>query len=73
MTGLESGLTDPEVAEHVPDFFFTPGDVDGRRVWARCRPPVARPSRDKPAAGVRVPGSAVHKQADAVSEAAHSA
>lgn len=34
MTGLESGLTDPEVAEHVPDFFFTPGDVQGKRVWA---------------------------------------
>jgi SnoaL-like protein len=34
MTGLESGLTDPEVAESLPEFFFTPGDVDGRRVWA---------------------------------------
>ncbi len=34
MAGLESGLTDPDVAEHVPDCFFTPGDVDGRRVWA---------------------------------------
>ena len=29
-----SVLTDPDVAEHVRDFFFTPGDVDGRRVWA---------------------------------------
>ena len=34
MTGLESGLTDPDVAENVPDWFFTPGDVDGKKVWA---------------------------------------
>ena len=34
MTGLESGLTDPEVAAGVPDYFFTPGDVDGKKVWA---------------------------------------
>ena len=40
MTGLESGLTDPEVAEHVPDFFFTPGDVDGRRGGGRCGHPL---------------------------------
>lgn len=34
MTGLESGLTDPEVAGNVPDFFFEPGDVLGKKVWA---------------------------------------
>jgi hypothetical protein len=34
MTGLESGLTDPEVAEHQPDYFFEPEDVDGKKVWA---------------------------------------
>jgi hypothetical protein len=34
MTGLESGLTDPEVADSLPDYFFTPGDVDGKKVWA---------------------------------------
>jgi SnoaL-like domain len=34
MTGLESGLTDPEVAAGLPEFFFTPGDVDGKKVWA---------------------------------------
>jgi SnoaL-like domain len=34
MTGLESGLTDPEVAEQQPDYFFEPDDVDGKKVWA---------------------------------------
>lgn len=34
MTGLESGLTDPDVASDVPEWFFTPGDVDGKQVWA---------------------------------------
>jgi hypothetical protein len=34
MFGLESGLADPEVAEALPDFLFTPGEVDGKRVWA---------------------------------------
>ncbi len=34
MTGLESGLTDPEVASNLPEYFFTPGDVDGKKVWA---------------------------------------
>jgi hypothetical protein len=34
MTGLESGLTDPEVAEGLPGYFFTPGEVDGKKVWA---------------------------------------
>jgi hypothetical protein len=34
MTGLESGLTAPEEATNVPDFFFEPDEVDGKRVWA---------------------------------------
>ena len=34
MTGLESGLTDAEVAGNVPDFFFEPGEVLGKKVWA---------------------------------------
>lgn len=34
MTGLESGLTEPEIAEHQPDFFFEPAPVRGKRVWA---------------------------------------
>jgi hypothetical protein len=34
MTGLESGLTDPEVAVNVPDYFFAPGEVLGKKVWA---------------------------------------
>lgn len=34
MNGLESGLTDPEVAGNVPDFFFEPNEVLGKKVWA---------------------------------------
>lgn len=34
MAGLESGLTDPEVAKNVPEWVFSGGEVDGRRVWA---------------------------------------
>src|SRR5690349_2266882 len=34
MTGLESGLTDPDVATHVPPYFFEEDDVDGKKVWA---------------------------------------
>jgi hypothetical protein len=34
MTGLESGLTDPEVAEQQPEYFFEPEDVLGKKVWA---------------------------------------
>lgn len=34
MAGIESGLTDPEEAEHVPPFMFSGADVDGRKVWA---------------------------------------
>jgi hypothetical protein len=34
MAGLESGLTDPEVAENVPEWVFSGGEVDGKRVWA---------------------------------------
>jgi hypothetical protein len=34
MTGLESGLTDPEVAAHQPEYFFEPDEVDGKKVWA---------------------------------------
>lgn len=34
MAGLESGLTDPEIARHVPDWVFSGGEVDGKRVWA---------------------------------------
>lgn len=34
MNGLESGLTDPAVAGNIPDFFFEPDEVDGKRVWA---------------------------------------
>jgi hypothetical protein len=32
--GLESGLTDPEVAGGVPEWVFSKGDVDGKRIWA---------------------------------------
>jgi len=32
--GLESGLTDPGVAEHIPEWIFSGGEVDGKRVWA---------------------------------------
>lgn len=34
MAGLESGLTDPEVAKGVPEWVFSGGEVDGKRVWA---------------------------------------
>ena len=34
MAGIESGLTEPAEAEHIPPFFFTPREVDGRKVWA---------------------------------------
>jgi SnoaL-like domain len=34
MAGTESGLTDPAVAENVPDWVFSGGEVDGKRVWA---------------------------------------
>jgi hypothetical protein len=34
MTGLESGLTDPEVATNVPEFFFEADEVLGKKVWA---------------------------------------
>jgi SnoaL-like protein len=40
MTGLESGLTDPAVAEGIPPFFFAPEEVLGKKVWAHwvwCR------------------------------------
>ena len=36
MNGLVSGLTHPEVAGNVPDFFFEPNDVLGKKVWAHC-------------------------------------
>lgn len=34
MAGLESGLTDPEVAAGMPDFMYSPGEVRGKKVWA---------------------------------------
>lgn len=34
MSGCESGLTDPEVAEQQPQYMFSPGMVQGKRVWA---------------------------------------
>ncbi len=34
MAGTESGLTDPEVAKGVPEWVFSGGEVDGKRVWA---------------------------------------
>ncbi|GLY81994.1 nuclear transport factor 2 family protein [Actinoallomurus iriomotensis] len=34
MMGLESGLTEPAEAEHIPEFFFAKQDVDGHKVWA---------------------------------------
>jgi SnoaL-like domain len=34
MAGTESGLTDPDVAENVPEWVFSGGEVDGKRVWA---------------------------------------
>jgi hypothetical protein len=34
MAGNESGLTDPEVAKGSPDFMYSPGEVQGKKVWA---------------------------------------
>jgi SnoaL-like domain len=34
MTGLESGLTDLEVAAGLPPYFFAPEEVQGKKVWA---------------------------------------
>ena len=34
MAGLESGLTDPAVAANVPEYFFEPAVVRGKKVWA---------------------------------------
>jgi hypothetical protein len=34
MTGLESGLTDPEVAAGLPPYLFAREDVQGKKVWA---------------------------------------
>jgi hypothetical protein len=34
MAGTESGLTDPDVARESPDYMFSPGEVDGKKVWA---------------------------------------
>ena len=34
MTGNESGLTDPEVAKESPDYMYSPGEVQGKKVWA---------------------------------------
>ena len=34
MAGLESGLTDPDVAENVPDWVFSGGKVGDKLVWA---------------------------------------
>ena len=34
MSGTESGLTEPDVAEHLPDWVFSAGEVDGKRIWA---------------------------------------
>lgn len=34
MAGLESGTTAPEVAKDVPEWVFSGGEVDGKRVWA---------------------------------------
>ncbi|HUN88866.1 MAG TPA: nuclear transport factor 2 family protein [Terriglobales bacterium] len=31
--GIESGLTDPEVAKQAPDFMYGPELVEGKRVW----------------------------------------
>ncbi len=32
-SGVESGLTDPEVAAHTPEYLYGPDEVDGKRVW----------------------------------------
>lgn len=34
VAGIESGLSDPEVAKKAPASFFEPGLVDGKKVWA---------------------------------------
>jgi hypothetical protein len=34
MAGTESGLTDAEVAKDSPDFMYSPGEVQGKKVWA---------------------------------------
>jgi hypothetical protein len=34
MAGTESGLTDPDVAKDVPEWVFSGGEVNGKRVWA---------------------------------------
>jgi len=34
VTGVESGLSDPEAAEKAPPAMFEPGDVNGKKVWA---------------------------------------
>ncbi len=34
MAGTESGLTDPEHAEKMPDYMFSPQVVNGKKVWA---------------------------------------
>jgi hypothetical protein len=33
VSGVESGLTDPEIAAQAPDYMYDPGAVDGKRVW----------------------------------------
>lgn len=33
MSGLESGLTDPEAAKNAPDFMYEKEMVDGKKVW----------------------------------------
>jgi hypothetical protein len=34
MAGCESGLTDPEVAKDSPAYMYSPGEVQGQKVWA---------------------------------------
>ena len=34
MAGTESGLTDPEQAATMPSDMYSPGDVQGKKVWA---------------------------------------
>jgi hypothetical protein len=34
MNGTESGLTDPDVAREAPDYMYSPGAVEGKKVWA---------------------------------------
>jgi hypothetical protein len=34
MAGIESDITEPAEAAHVPGFFFTPREVEGRKIWA---------------------------------------